>query len=312
MIKMANITAAQVKELRERTGLPMMECKKALVESEGNVDEAIKILREKGMLKGKGKESRIAADGLVDIMTKGNVTVMVEVNSETDFVAKNDSFKAFVKGILETIHTCKPANVDELFACKFADTDLTVEEKQNEMRFTIGEKISIRRFAVVEGTVSTYIHGNGGIGVVVVFDTDAATAAKEEFAAFAKNIALQVAAYNVYYVNRESVPAKVIEEETAILMAQIQGDPANAKKPANIIEKMATGRLGKFYEANCLYDQEYFKDDDLNVSQYIAKTAKELGADIAVTAFFRFEKGEGIEKREDDLAAEVAKLTGQG
>lgn len=308
---MANITAAQVKELRERTGLPMMECKKALVSSEGDMEEAIKILREKGMLKGKGKESRVAADGLVDILKEGNVTVMVEVNSETDFVAKNDTFKKFVKGILNTIYTNRPASVEALFADKYDDTDLTVEEKQNEMRFTIGEKISIRRFAVIEGITSTYIHGNGGIGVVVLFDTDEATAAKPAFEEFAKNIALQVAAYNVSYVDRDAVPESVINEEKAILMAQIQGDPSNAKKPANIIEKMATGRLGKFYEANCLSDQEYVKDDSLKVSAYVAQTAKELGASIAIKAFYRFEKGEGIEKREDDLAAEVAKLTGQ-
>lgn len=308
---MANITAAQVKELRERTGLPMMECKKALVSSEGDMEEAIKILREKGMLKGSAKESRVAADGLVSILKKGDVTVMVEVNSETDFVAKNETFKAFVDGILETIYAEKPANVETLFTAKFAGSDLTVEEKQNEMRFTIGEKISIRRFAVIEGITSTYIHGNGGIGVVVVFDTDAATADKAEFVEFAKNIALQVAAYNVSYVDRDAVPANVIEEEKAILMTQIQSDPSNAKKPANIIEKMAAGRLGKFYEANCLSDQEYVKDDSLKVSAYVAQVAKELGASIKIKSFYRFEKGEGIQKREDDLAAEVAKLTAQ-
>ncbi len=308
---MANITAAQVKELRERTGLPMMECKKALVSSEGNMDEAIKILREKGMLKGKGKESRVAADGLVAILKKNGVTVMAEVNSETDFVAKNDSFKVFVDGVLNTICDKKPATVEALFAEKYADSELTVEEKQNEMRFTIGEKISIRRFVIIDGITSTYIHGNGGIGVVAVFDTDAATAEKEEFVEFAKNIALQIAAYNVSYVDRESVPASVVAEETAILMTQIQSDPANAKKPANIIEKMATGRLGKFYEANCLSDQEYVKDDSMKVSAYAAQVAKELGASIKIKSFCRFEKGEGIEKREDDLAAEVAKLTGQ-
>lgn len=308
---MANITAAQVKELRERTGLPMMECKKALVSSEGDMEEAIKILREKGMLKGSAKESRVAADGLVSILKKGDVTVMVEVNSETDFVAKNETFKAFVDGILETIYAEKPANVETLFTAKFAGSDLTVEEKQNEMRFTIGEKISIRRFAVIEGITSTYIHGNGGIGVVVVFDTDAATSEKAEFVEFAKNIALQVAAYNVSYVDRDAVPANVIEEEKAILMTQIQSDPSNAKKPANIIEKMAAGRLGKFYEANCLSDQEYVKDDSLKVSAYVAQVAKELGASIKIKSFYRFEKGEGIQKREDDLAAEVAKLTAQ-
>ena len=308
---MANISAQMVGDLKKKTGAGLMDCKKALVETNGDVDAAIKLLREKGLSVAAKKADRIAAEGVVDIMKEGNVTAMVEVNSETDFVAKNATFGEFVKGILRTIIAFKPATVEELFTLKFDGTDFTVEETLKDKIYTIGENISIRRFVIVEGITSTYIHGNGGIGVVVVFDTDEATAAKPAFEEFAKNIALQVAAYNVSYVDRDAVPESVINEEKAILMAQIQGDPSNAKKPANIIEKMATGRLGKFYEANCLSDQEYVKDDSLKVSAYVAQTAKELGASIAIKAFYRFEKGEGIEKREDDLAAEVAKLTGQ-
>ena len=305
---MANITAKDVASLRAKTGIGMMECKKALVEANGDVEEAIKILRKRGELKAEAKAaSRIAADGIVDIMTEGNVTAMIEVNSETDFVAKNASFQEFVKNLLKTIIANKPADVDALMASTYIDGSATVDAKLKEMIFVIGEKLSIRRFVVVEGVASTYIHGTGSIGVIVTFDTD--LAAKDEFAAFAKNIALQVGAYPTPYLNKESVPASVIEEEKSILMAQIANDPANAKKPAQIIEKMVSGRISKFYDNNCLLDMSYVKDDDMKVGKYVEVTAKELGGNITVTGFFRFEKGEGIQKREENFAEEIAKLT---
>ena len=305
---MANITAKDVASLRAKTGIGMMECKKALVEANGDVEEAIKILRKRGELKAEAKAaSRIAADGIVDIMTEGDVTAMIEVNSETDFVAKNASFQEFVKNLLKTIIANKPADVDALMASTYIDGSATVDAKLKEMIFVIGEKLSIRRFVVVEGVASTYIHGTGSIGVIVTFDTD--LAAKDEFAAFAKNIALQVGAYPTPYLNKESVPASVIEEEKSILMAQIANDPANAKKPAQIIEKMVSGRISKFYDNNCLLDMSYVKDDDMKVGKYVEVTAKELGGNITVTGFFRFEKGEGIQKREENFAEEIAKLT---
>ena len=306
---MANITAKDVAALRAKTGIGMMECKKALVEANGDVEEAIKILRQRGELKAEAKAARIAADGIVDIMKEGNVTAMIEVNSETDFVAKNASFQEFVKNILKTIIANKPANIDELMASTYVDGSATVEAKLKEMIFVIGEKLSIRRFVVVEGVTSTYIHGTGSIGVVVSFDVDAAVAESDAFVAFAKNIALQVGAYPTPYLNRESVPASVIEEEKSILMAQIANDPANAKKPPQIIEKMVTGRIGKFYDNNCLLDMSYVKDDEIKVGKYVENTAKELGAAITVTGFHRFEKGEGIQKREENFAEEIAKLT---
>ena len=306
---MANITAKDVASLRAKTGIGMMECKKALVEANGDVEEAIKILRQRGELKAEAKAARIAADGIVDIMKEGNVTAMIEVNSETDFVAKNASFQEFVKNILKTIIANKPANIDELMASTYVDGSATVEAKLKEMIFVIGEKLSIRRFVVMEGVTSTYIHGTGSIGVVVSFDVDAAVAESDAFVAFAKNIALQVGAYPTPYLNRESVPASVIEEEKSILMAQIANDPANAKKPAQIIEKMVTGRIGKFYDNNCLLDMSYVKDDEIKVGKYVENTAKELGAAITVTGFHRFEKGEGIQKREENFAEEIAKLT---
>ncbi len=306
---MANISAKDVAELRKQTGIGMMECKKALVEADGDFEAAIKILREKGELKAQSKiENRIAADGIVDIMKEGDITAMIEVNSETDFVAKNESFKEFVKDLLKTILANKPADVEALMAGPYIDGTCTVEEKLKEQIFKIGEKLSIRRFAVVEGLTSTYIHGAGSIGVVVRFDTDCA--GKDGFDEFAKNIALQIGAYPTPYLSRDDVPAAVLESEKSILLAQIANDPANAKKPDAIKEKMVLGRLGKFYENNCLVDMAYVKEDDMKVGQYVEKTAKELGGKIAITSFFRFEKGEGIQKKEEDFAAEIEKLAG--
>lgn len=305
---MANITAKDVAELRAKTGIGMMDCKKALVEADGDMEAAIKILREKGELKAQTKmATRIAADGIVDILKKGDFTAMIEVNSETDFVAKNETFQAFVKDLLNIIIDQKPADVDALMNCTY-DAEMTVDGKLKEMIFKIGEKITIRRFAIVDGITSTYIHGAGSIGVVVKFETTLA-ADNAEFAAFAKNIALQIGAYPTPYLCREEVPASVLEEEKNILLAQIANDPANAKKPDAIKEKMVMGRISKFYDNNCLVDMTYVKDEDLKVGQYVEKTAKELGGEIRIVKFYRFEKGEGIQKREEDFAEEIAKMT---
>lgn len=306
---MAVITAKDVAALRAKTGIGMMECKKALVEADGNMEAAVKILREKGELKAQSKiATRIAADGLVDVMKEGDTTAIIEVNSETDFVAKNELFREFVKNLLKTIIANKPADVEALMSCKYAGEDCTVDEKLKEMIFKIGEKLSIRRFAVTEGITSTYIHGIGSIGVIVRFDTDVAD--KEGFAQFAKNIALQVGAYTTPYINRDQVPASVLEAETAIVRAQIENDPALSQKPDAIKAKMAVGRLNKFYENNCLLDMEYFLEDSMKVGQYVEKTAKELGGKIVVAEMYRFEKGEGIQKKEEDFAAEIEKLAG--
>ena len=306
---MATITAKDVAALRQKTGIGMMECKKALVEADGDVEAAIKILREKGELKAQSKiANRIAADGIVDVMTEGDVTAIIEVNSETDFVAKNESFKAFVKDLLKTIIANKPADVDALMAGQYIDGSCTVDEKLKEQIFKIGEKLSIRRFAIANGITSTYIHGIGSIGVVVKFDTDVAD--KDGFAEFAKNIALQIGAYPTPYLNREAVPASVIEEEKNIIKAQLANDPKMAGKPEKVLDGIIMGKLGKFYEANCLVDMSYVKEDDMKVGQYVANTAKALGGKIEIVEFFRFEKGEGIQKREEDFAAEIEKLTG--
>jgi len=303
---MAEISAKAVAELRKQTGCGMMDCKNALKDANGDFEAAVKLLREKGMAATAKKASRIAAEGLVDIMTIGNTTAMVEVNSETDFVAKNQVFKDFVKTVLKTVIECKPADVDALLACKVADGEGTVLDALNEHTYKIGEKLSIRRFVVIEGVVSTYIHGMGSTGVVVSFDTDVAD--KDGFAECAKNVALQTAAMTVAYLDRESVPASVLDEEKAILIKQMQQDPKMANKPEQVLSKIVEGKLGKFYENNCLLEQAYVKDDSMSVGKYVASVAKELGGSIKVTGYARYDKGEGLEKREEDFAAEIAKM----
>ena len=306
---MATITAKQVADLRAKTGLGMMDCKKALVEAEGDTDKAIKILREKGLATAEKKAGRVAAEGRVDIMTKDGVTAMVEVNSETDFAAKSDAFKAFVTGLLETIIAKKPANVAALMEMSYLDTDLTVQQTLVEQIAVIKENITIRRFVIVEGVTSTYIHGMGGTGVIVKFETNVAD--KDGFAEYAKNVALQIAAGNPpQYVNIEDVPAEAVAEEKAVLIAQMKNDPKNANKPDAILDKIVSGRLGKFYERVCLVEQAYVKEDSMTVGAYTKASAKELGGDIKIVSFQLFEKGEGIEKVEEDYAAEIARLSG--
>ena len=305
---MATITAKDVAALRAKTGIGMMECKKALVEADGDMEAAIKILREKGELKAESKmATRIAADGLVDVLVEGDKTAIVEVNTETDFVAKNETFKAFVKNLLKVIIATNPADVEALMAADYEG--VTVEAKLKALIFQIGEKITVRRFAIVEGITSTYIHGMGSIGVIVKFDTDCAD--KEGFAEFAKNIALQVGAYPTPYLDRDHVPASVLENEKAIIKTQLANDPTMANKPEKVLDGIVMGKIGKFYESNCLVDMEYVKaEDHETVAKYVSNTAKALGGSIKIASFVRFEKGEGIEKKQDDLAAEVAKLTG--
>ena len=304
---MATITAKAVAELRAKTGIGMMECKKALVEADGDIDAAVKILREKGELKAESKmATRIAADGIVDILKEGNKTAIIEVNTETDFVAKNETFKAFVKNLLKCIIDTNPADVEALLASNYEGA--TVDAKLKELIFQIGEKITIRRFNVVEGVTSTYIHGIGSIGVIINFDTDCAD--KEGFEEFAKNIALQVGAYPTPYLNKESVPASVLESEKEIIKAQLANDPKMANKPEKVLDGIVMGKLGKFYDNNCLVEMEYVKSDDHEkVGKYVANTAKALGGNIAIAGFVRYEKGEGIQKREENFAEEIAKLT---
>ncbi len=295
-------TAADVKELREMTGCGMMDCKKALAEADGDKEKAVDILREKGMAKAVKKAGRIASEGIVKDYIDGNVGVVVEVNAETDFVAKNDQFIEFVTDVAKTIAEKNPADVEALKAETISGGSQTVGDALTEKIAKIGENMNIRRFARYEGTVASYIHGGGRIGVLVKFDTDCAD--KPGFDEFAKNIAMQIAAAGAEYLDRDSVPADRVEHEKEILAAQAK----NEGKPDNIIEKMIIGRINKFYKEVCLVDQEYIKDGDLSVAKYVQQTAKELGGSIKIVDYTRFEKGEGLEKKSEDFAAEVASM----
>lgn len=296
-------TAQDVKTLREKTGCGMMDCKKALTQADGNMDAAIDILREQGLAKQAKKASRIAAEGVAYAATNADATVgvVVEINSETDFVAKNDDFMSFVKTVADTIIEKNPADVDALLAEKAADSDMTVAELLQEKVLTIGENIKIRRFARYEGAVATYIHAGGKIGVMVNFETD--VAGKEGFAEYGKDIAMQIAAVNPSYLQKSDVPDEVIEHEKAIMTEQVINDG----KPESIAQKIVLGKIGKYYEENCLVNQAFVKDNKMTVEQYTAKVAKDLGGSIKILGFVRFEKGEGLEKRSDNLADEVAK-----
>ena len=297
-------TAADVKNLRERTGCGMMDCKKALTDSNGDMDKAIEILREKGLAAAAKKAGRIAAEGLVmaTVDQSKKVGVILEVNAETDFVAKNEKFVAFVNDTAKTIIEENPSDVEELLAKKCAGSSLTVEEELREKIQTIGENMKIRRFARMEGDLVSYIHGEGRIGVLVKFDTDVAD--KDGFEEYAKDIAMQIAAIAPEYLDEESIPAERVAKEKEILTAQAM----NEGKPANIAEKMVAGRIKKFFKEICLVDQQFVKDSDKSVAQYTEDTAKKLGGSIKIAGYVRYEKGEGLEKKEENFADEIAKM----
>ncbi len=301
-------TAKDVAALREKTGCGMMDCKKALTETDGDMEKAIDFLREKGLAAAAKKASRIAAEGTVYTASENGVAVVIEVNAETDFVAKNVDFMDFVALCAKTVIAENPADVEALLASKAVGTENTVQEVLTEKIQTIGENIKIRRFVRYEGITESYVHMGGKIGVLAKFNTSDEIAAKPEFVEFAHNICMQIAALNPLYLNDAAVPAEVVEKEKEIATEQLKNDPKNANKPANIIEKIVAGKIGKYFEEVCLVNQVYVIDSDLKVSQYVANTAKALGGDIAIESFVRFEKGEGLQKREDDFAAEVAAM----
>lgn len=302
-----NFTAKDVAALREKTGCGMMDCKKALTESNGDMDKAIDFLREKGLAASVKKAGRIAAEGVAyaTVSACGKVAVVVEVNAETDFVAKNAEFQAFVKNCADTIIHENPADVDALLACKAYGSELTVDAQLKEKILTIGENIKVRRFARYEGAVTSYVHAGGRIGVIVKFDTSDEIAASEGFQAYAHNVAMQIAALNPEYLDEDAVPAERVEKEKTILTEQIVSEG----KPANIAEKIVAGRLNKFFKEICLVDQAYVQDGSMSVKQYTESVAKELGGDIKIVGYTRFEKGEGLEKRDDsNYAQEIAEL----
>lgn len=304
------ITASMVKELREMTGAGMMDCKKALNETNGNMDEAIEYLRKNGEAKAVKKAGRIAAEGIVmaDVVDDKKAAI-VEVNSETDFVAKNDEFRSFVKNVVDQALATTNTDMEAFMAEKWiADDSQTVNDALVAKIARIGEKLSIRRFEKVEtdGCVVAYIHGGGRIGVLVDADTDVVN---DEVKKCLKNVAMQIAAMSPKYVSRDEVSQEYLDKEKEILLAQAKQE--NPNKPDNIIEKMIIGRLNKELKEVCLLDQVYVQDGDLTVGKYVEKVAKENGANITVKRFVRFETGEGIEKKNEDFAAEVAAQMGK-
>ena len=303
------ITAGMVKELREMTGAGMMDCKKALNETNGNMDEAIEFLRKNGQAKAEKKAGRIAAEGLVKAVVKDDkVASIVEVNSETDFVAKNADFQAYVAEVAEQAAATNAADMDAFMAEPWAaDNSKTVRDALTQKISVIGENLSIRRFEklVTDGCVVSYIHGGGRIGVLIEADTDVIN---DEIKACLKNVAMQVAAMSPKYVSRDEVAADYLEHEKEILLAQAKIE--NPEKPDNIIEKMIIGRLNKELKEICLLDQVYVQDSDYTVAKYVEKVAKENGANVTVKRFVRFETGEGLEKKNEDFAAEVAAQMG--
>ena len=288
-----NITAKEVAALRDMTGAGMMDCKKALVEAEGNMDKAVEILREKGIAKAAKKESRIAAEGIVGSLVEGNVGALLEINCESDFVAKGEPFHNIVNNVLKVILAERPANVEALLECKFEDG--TVKDYITAQTVAIGEKISVRRFEiyVTNGKIETYIHMGGKVGVMV--DADPFTAGEDVL----HDVALQIAAASPSYITEKEVPAEIIAHEKEILRAQMQNDEKNANKPKEILEKIVTGKIGKYFTENCLMNQLFVKDDSMTIAQVV-------GDKFTVAKFVRWTMGEGLEKRNDDFAAEVA------
>ena len=299
------ITANDVKKLREMTGVGMMDCKKALAEAEGDMDKAIELLREKGLAASQKKAGRIAAEGMAYAAVIDGVGVVVEVNAETDFVAKNEKFVDFVKGVAATVAANKPADLDALMECKYTGTDLTVTQQQQEMVLVIGENIKVRRFAFFTDGVSVpYIHAGGKIGVLVNLETNLSA---EQVETVGKDVAMQIAALNPRFWDKSQVTQDVLDEEKKIMLVQMANDPKMASKPDKVKENIVMGKLNKFYSENCLLQQEFVKDNTTTVEKYVAASAKALGGTITFKNAVRFEKGEGIEKKQENFAEEIAK-----
>ena len=274
-------TAKDVQALREKTGCGMMDCKKALTECDGNMDAAVDYLREKGLASQAKKASRVAAEGAVAAIAENGVGVVLEVNTETDFVASNDEFKSFVNKAAEIVAKTNPADVEALLASK-GDDGKTVDELKQEIFLKFRENIQVRRFVRYEGHVVTYVHAGGKIGVMVKFDTDVAD--KDGFVAMGKNVAMQIAAMNPAYLDEASVPAEVIEKEKEIMIAQMKEDPKMANKPEQVLAKIVDGKIGKYYKENCLVDQQYVIDGEMTVGKYVESVAKELGGSIKIVS----------------------------
>ena len=303
---MGKVSVAEIKELMGATGVGMMDCKKALEANDGDMDKAIEFLREKGLATQAKKSGRAAAEGVVAAVVSGNTGVLLEVNTETDFAANTDDIRNFVANVANTIIEKAPADVEALKEMPISGGSGTVGEALTELAgMKIRENIVIRRFVRMEGVLASYIHNGGSIGVLVKLDTDLAA---DQVAAIGKDVAMQSAALNAPYLCREQVPADVIEKEKEIMMAQMAEDPKMASKPEQVRAKIVEGKVGKYYTENCLLEQSFVKDDKLSVQGYVDAEAKKLGGSIKVVEVVRFERGEGIEKKEDNFADEIANM----
>lgn len=305
-------TAKDVQTLREMTGVGMMDCKKALTASDGDMDKAVEFLREKGLAASQKKAGRIAAEGMAYATVIDGIGVVVEVNAETDFVGKNEKFIDFVKGVAAVVVKENPADVDDLMSKSYLDTGRTVQEEQQEMVLVIGENIKVRRFArCAEGVHAPYIHAGGKIGVLVNMEVSAGLENNEDVMNSGKDAAMQIAALNPRFLDKSEVDQATLDEEKKIMLVQMESDPKMANKPEKVKEGIVVGKLGKFYKENCLLQQEFVKDNSMSVEQYIASVAKAAGGTVTVKSFVRFEKGEGIEKKQENFAEEIAKQLGK-
>ena len=295
-------TAADVKNLREMTGVGMMDCKKALAASDGDMDKAVEYLREKGLAASAKKAGRIAAEGMAYAGVINGVGVVVEVNAE------NEKFVEFVKGVAATVAAQAPADLDALMECKYNGTDLTVTQQQQEMVLVIGENIKVRRFArFAEGICVPYIHAGGKIGVLVNLEVEGGEAS-DKVQEMGKDVAMQIAALNPRFWDKSQVTEDVLVEEKRIMLVQMDNDPKMASKPAQVKEKIVEGKLNKFYAENCLLQQEFVKDNEMTVEQYMNSVAKSAGVQVRLLNAVRFEKGEGIEKKQENFADEIASM----
>ncbi|MCD7727943.1 MAG: translation elongation factor Ts [Ruminococcus sp.] len=302
---MGKVSVAEIKDLMKSTGVGMMDCKKALEAAGGDTEQAIVILREKGLATQAKKSGRVSAEGIVTSVVEGNVGAVVEVNIETDFAANNDEFKAFVAAVAKTVIDTNPADIDALKKTVISGGDKTVEEALQDLFIKIRENMVIRRFKRFEGVLVPYVHGGGSIGVMVKLDTDLDY---DKVYEVGKDCALQVAAMNPSYLDRASVPDSALEEEKKIMLAQMSEDPKMASKPEQVKVKIVEGKIGKFYSENCLLEQAFVKDDKVSVGKYVDAAASKLGGTIKVVDFVRFERGEGVEKKADNFADEVASM----
>ena len=301
-------TAADVKNLREMTGVGILDCKKALAETDGDMDKAVEFLREKGLAAAQKKAGRIAAEGMAYAEVFNFGSALVEVNAETDFVAKNDKFIEFVKDICYVVARWGPDNMETMMTLPYRKTGLTVQQAQQEMVLTIGENIQIRRFErYIHGMNIAYNHMNGRIGVLLNMEVSEGLEENETVIELGKDIAMQIAAMNPMFRDKSDVSQETLDKEKEIQLAQMDNDPKMAGKPQQVKEKIVMGKLGKFYEENCLLQQAFVKENKISVEQHVAQVAKAVGGDIKIKGYHRFERGEGLEKKQENFAEEIAK-----